>query len=124
MKNHFGPASDIVVIGASAGGLDALQLLVAALPLGFPAAVLIVMHIGAQHSILPALLARSSVLPVRQARHGDLIESGRVLIAPPDLHLTVVRHGTECRAVLARTAKENYTRPAIDPLFRAAAASF
>jgi two-component system chemotaxis response regulator CheB len=124
MKNPLVPASDIVVIGASAGGLDALQLLVAGLPSRFPPAVLIVMHIGAQHSILPSLLARSSVLPVRQARHGDLVESGRVLVAPPDLHLTVVRLGAECRVVLARTAKENHTRPAVDPLFRAAAASF
>jgi two-component system chemotaxis response regulator CheB len=124
MKPPLIPASDIVVIGASAGGLDALQLLVSGLPSRFAPAVLIVMHIGAQHSILAALLARSSVLPVRQARHGEVIESGRVLVAPPDLHLTVLRQGAECRVVLARTAKENYTRPAVDPLFRGAAASF
>jgi two-component system chemotaxis response regulator CheB len=118
------PARDIVVIGASTGGVEALRLLIAGLPSGFPAAVLIVMHIGNQNSILPSLLARTSTLPVRQARHGDLVEAGRILVAPPDMHLTVSREGAEIRVVLARTAKENYTRPAIDPLFRAAAVAF
>jgi two-component system, chemotaxis family, protein-glutamate methylesterase/glutaminase len=124
MKNPPSPATDIVVIGASTGGVEALRLLVAGLPSRFPPAVLIVMHIGTQHSILPSLLARTSILPVRQARHGDLVEGSRVLVAPPDLHLTLVREGAACRVVLARTAKENYTRPAIDPLFRSAAAVF
>lgn len=124
MKKLPLPASDIVVVGASTGGVEALRQLVAALPSGFPAAVLIVMHIGQHDSILPAILARTSVLPVRQARDGDLVEAGRVLVAPPDFHLTLTGQGVDCRVVLARTAKENYTRPAIDPLFRSAAAAF
>lgn len=124
MKTPPIPARDIVVIGTSTGGLEALRQLVAGLPSGFKAAVLVVMHIGPHDSILPSLLARTSVLPVRQARHGDLVEAGRILIAPPDFHLTVVRDGARCGVVLARTAKENHTRPAIDPLFRAAAAAF
>lgn len=118
------PARDIVVLGASTGGVEALRQLVAGLPSGFPAAVLIVMHIGAQNSILPSLLARTSILPVRQARDGDPVEPGRILVAPPDLHMLVARDGAGPRVVLARTAKENYTRPAIDPLFRSAAAAF
>lgn len=118
------PATGLVVIGASTGGVEALSRLVAALPPRFPAAVLIVMHIGAHESILPALLARNSALPVRAAAHGDVIEAGRVLVAPPDFHLTLRRHAGACRVVLARTAKENYTRPAIDPLFRSAAALY
>ena len=124
MKKPPIPARDIVVIGASAGGMEALRLLVAGLPSGFTPAVLIVMHIGAHDSILPSLLARTSILPVRQARHDDLVEAGRILVAAPDLHLTLERRGAECRVVLARTAKENHTRPAIDPLFRSAAAAF
>lgn len=124
MKNPPIPARDIVVIGTSTGGLEALRQLVAGLPSGFTPAVLVVMHIGPHDSILPSLLASTSVLPVRQARHGDLVEAGRILIAPPDLHLTVVRSGAQCSVVLARTAKENHTRPAIDPLFRAAAVAF
>jgi two-component system chemotaxis response regulator CheB len=124
MKNPPVPATDVVVIGASTGGVEALRQLVAGLPSGFPAAVLIVTHIGRRDSILPSILASVSILPVRHARHGDLVEAGRILIAPPDLHLTLVRDGDECRVVLARTAKENFTRPAIDPLFRSAAATF
>ena len=118
------PAADIVVIGASTGGVEALREVVAGLPSRFPAGVLVVMHIGAHDSILPAILARTSHLPVRAAQHGDLVEAGRVLVAPPDLHLTLQRNGAECRVMLARTAKENFTRPAIDPLFRSAAATF
>ncbi len=118
------PARDIVVVGASTGGVDALRALVAGLPSGFPAAVLIVMHIGSHDSILPALLASTSVLPVRQARHGDLVEAGRVLVAPPDRHLTMAWRGGECRVVLSRSGKENHTRPSIDPLFRSAAAAY
>jgi two-component system chemotaxis response regulator CheB len=124
MKRPPIPARDIVVIGTSTGGMEALRLLVAGLPSGFSPAVLIVMHIGPHESILPSLLARTSILPVRQARHGDLVEAGRILVAAPDFHLTLVRDGAQCRVVLARTAKENHTRPAIDPLFRAAAAAF
>lgn len=124
MKKPPIPARDIVVIGTSTGGLEALRLLVAGLPSGFAPAVLIVMHIGSHDTILPSLLARTSILPIRQACHGDLVEAGRILVAPPDFHLTLVRRDGECRVVLARTAKENHTRPAIDPLFRAAAAAF
>lgn len=123
MNNTPIPARDVVVIGASTGGVEALRQLVAGLPSGFPAAVLIVMHIGTQNSILPSLLARTSILPVRQARDGDLVEAGRILVAPPDLHLTIVRADGAYRVLLARSAKENFTRPAIDPLFRAAAAA-
>ena len=118
------PARDIVVLGASTGGVEALRQVVAGLPSGFPAAVLVVMHIGTQNSILPSLLARTSILPVRQARDGDLIEPGRILVAPPDMHLMMRRAGSGPHVVLARTAKENYTRPAIDPLFRSAADVF
>ena len=124
MKSLPTQANDIVVVGASTGGVEALRVLVAALPSRFPAAVLIVMHVGAHESILPSILARASLLPVRAACHGDLVEASRVLVAPPDFHLTIRREGTDCRVVLARTAKENYTRPAIDPLFRSAAEAF
>ena len=122
MNNTPIPARDVVVVGASTGGVEALRQLVAGLPSGFPAGVLIVMHIGTNSTILPSLLARTSILPVRQAREGDLVEAGRILVAPPDLHLSIRREGEAYRVVLARTAKENHTRPAIDPLFRSAAA--
>jgi two-component system chemotaxis response regulator CheB len=117
-------AHDIVVIGASTGGTEALRTVVGGLPAQFPAAVLIVMHIGNHDSILPSLLAGATRLPVRHARDGDLIEPGRILVAPPDLHLLVQRMGDRCHAVLSRGARENHARPAIDPLFRSAAAAY
>lgn len=111
------PRRDVVVIGASAGGVRALRELVAALPADFGAAVFIVLHIGAHSSTLPAILALASENPVMQAVDGQPFEAGRIYVAPPDQHLLLeagvmrVTHGP----------KEHHTRPAIDPLFRSAA---
>lgn len=114
----------LVVIGASAGGVDALREILAALPPGFPAAVLIVMHIGNRESYLPDVLAADSVLPLRHASNGELLPSALVLFAPPDRHMLVVAESGVPRVVLSRGPKENHTRPAIDPLFRSAAQAY
>lgn len=111
---------DIIVIGASIGGLVALRRLFARLPAGLPAAILAVMHIGSRESLLPELLAPHSALPVRHARDGDAIAPGTVLIAPPDRHL-LVEAGHVC---LSHGPKENFARPAVDPLFRSAAIAY
>lgn len=109
---------DIVVIGASAGGIQALTTLVAGLPRDFPASVLVVVHIPAYAiSRLPEILSRSGPLPAAHAQQGEVIEPGRISIAPPDRHL-LVRTG---RIELSRGPRENHCRPAIDPLFRTAA---
>jgi two-component system chemotaxis response regulator CheB len=110
----------LVVIGASAGGVDALHTVVAALPPDFPAAVLVVRHIGPRNCGLPDVLARSSRLPVRHASDGETVERPAILIAPPDRHL-MVSAGAPLRLALAHGPQENHTRPAIDPLFRSAA---
>jgi two-component system chemotaxis response regulator CheB len=107
----------IVVIGTSAGGADALQRLLKRLPAEFPAAVLVVMHIGSHYSILPKILERESCMPVRHAVDGEAVQPGVVLVAPPDHHLLVEDGMTR----LAKGAKENFSRPAVDPLFRSAA---
>ena len=117
-------ADDVIVIGTSTGGLAALQSVVAGLPVGLPAAVLIVMHVGQHDSLLPSLLARVAKMPLRHARHNEPLMAGRILIAPPDHHLLIDRTGGKGRAVLTRTAKENHVRPAIDALFRSAAAAY
>ncbi|TWI67679.1 two-component system chemotaxis response regulator CheB [Pseudoduganella lurida] len=117
-------ADDVVVIGTSTGGIDALRIVLGGLPLQFPAAVLVVMHIGSHDSILPSLLAGATQLPVRHARDGDILEPGRVLVAPPDRHLLLQRDGDRARVALAHGPRENHARPAIDPLFRSAAAAF
>ena len=109
---------DIIVIGASAGGIQALTTLVAGLPRDFPASLLVVVHIPPYAiSRLPEILSRSGPLPAAHARHGEAIEPGRIYIAPPDRHLLVRSGWIE----LSRGPRENHCRPAIDPLFRTAA---
>ena len=109
---------DIIVIGASAGGVQALSTLVAGLPHTLRAAVFIVLHIPADHpSLLPGILARESLLPVGHAKNGEPITPGRVYIAPPDQHLII--ESSDIR--LVHGPKENLHRPSIDTLFRSAA---
>lgn len=113
----------LIVIGASTGGLGALNVLLRGLPADLPAAVLIVMHIGDHPSLLPELLATHCALPVRHAADRQPLQAGVVLVAPPGRHLLVLREGRELFAVLGHGAKENHSRPAVDPLFRTAAAA-
>ena len=114
----------LILIGASAGGVNALTSVTAALPADLPATVLIVIHIGARHSVLPEILQKLCRLPVSHATDCAPLLPGQVLIAPPDRHLTVEKHEGQPRARLWHGPKENHTRPAIDPLFRSAAAAF
>jgi two-component system chemotaxis response regulator CheB len=114
----------IVVIGGSTGAINALKRILPALPHDLPAAILIVTHIGSQRSMLPEILGRHAAMPVRHATDGEPIIPGRVLVAPPDEHLMVVRNGDRAYARLVHGPKENHCRPAIDPLFRSAATVF
>lgn len=114
----------IVVIGGSAGAIQALKRILPSLPQDFPAAVLVVVHIGATSSLLPEILQNRSAMPVRHATDGEPIVPGRVLVAPPDEHLVVVAEGERAYVRLVHGPKENHCRPAIDPLFRSAASTF
>jgi two-component system, chemotaxis family, protein-glutamate methylesterase/glutaminase len=109
---------DTIVIGASAGGVQALSKLVADLPADLPAAIFIVLHVPADvPSFLPHILSRESRLTVAHAKNGEAIKHGRVYVASPDHHLLI--EGTQVRIV--HGPKENLHRPSIDALFRSAA---
>ncbi|MFC7478661.1 chemotaxis protein CheB [Dankookia sp. GCM10030260] len=120
--NEDGNRPTTVVIGASAGGVEALQTLVAQLPHDFGAALLVVLHIGTRRSALPEILTRAGRLPAAWAVEGEPIRPGRIYVAPPDRHLLVAPDGVFL--LLSRGPAENRTRPAADPLFRSAARAF
>lgn len=109
---------DVVVVGASAGGVEALRAFASGLPVGLAAPVVVVLHIPRNApSALPAILARSGPLPCVGAQHGAPLEDGVVHVAPADRHVLVA----DGRLVLSAGPVENGHRPAIDPLFRSAA---
>jgi two-component system chemotaxis response regulator CheB len=111
----------IIVIGASAGGVEALSRLVQSLPPSLPAAVFVVLHVSSTGtSMLPQILQRAGGLPTHHACDGMEIRPGQIYIAPPDHHL-LIKPG---RMVVARGPRENNARPAVDPLFRTAALSY
>jgi two-component system chemotaxis response regulator CheB len=115
------PRRDIVVIGASAGGVDALSKLVSELPEKLPAALFVVLHIPAHSpSFLTEILQSKTRLSVIQARDELPIEMGKIYVASPDKHLLVHRD----RMRVVRGPRENRHRPAIDPLFRSAATAY
>jgi two-component system chemotaxis response regulator CheB len=113
MPNH-----DIVAIGASAGGLSALKRIVAGLPAGLDAAVLVVQHMKSDHrSNLPDILERAGPLPAGFAEDGGSVVRGRIHVAPPNRHLLL--QGDTLR--LSHGAWENGARPSVDTLFRSVA---
>jgi len=109
---------DIVVIGASAGGVEALTRIVADLPADLPAALFVTSHFpSSSRSVLPQILSRSGKLAAVHPEGSERIRQGRIYVAPPDYHLMLARG---C-AVLSPGPKENGHRPAIDTMFRSAA---
>lgn len=111
----------LIVIGASAGGVDAVQVIARGLPVDLPAAVLIVIHTSPNGPYqLPDILSRVGNLPAVRVADGDPIVAGKIYVAPPGSHLLVEKG----RLRLSHGPKESRTRPAIDPLFRTAAAVY
>jgi two-component system, chemotaxis family, protein-glutamate methylesterase/glutaminase len=114
-------SENIIVVGASAGGFEAIKTLVKGLPKDLPASVFIVWHMSPDvRGILPQVLNRFEMLPAAHAFDGEEIADGRIYVAPPDRHL--VLEGGRMR--VTRGPKENRFRPAVDPLFRSAAQSY
>lgn len=111
------PATDVIVIGASAGGVDVLRQLVSDLPHDLPAAVFVVLHIGPHPSFLPDILRRAGPLSADHAIDGAPIENGRIYVGPPDHHLIL----SEGHMHVTRGPRENNARPSINTLFRTGA---
>ena len=115
------PRHDIIVVGASAGGVEALTALARAQPADLKAAIFVVLHVAPHHrSILPHILTTAGKLKATHAKDNDPVEEGQIYVAPPDRHL-LVQAG---RLRLSRGPQENGSRPAIDALFRSAARSY
>ena len=109
---------DIIVIGSSTGGIEALRTIVAGLPEDFRASIFIAQHTGSNvPGVLDLILKRAARMPTHAARDKEEIKPGHIYVAPPDRHL-LLEPGRIC---LSRGPKENRFRPAIDPLFRSAA---
>lgn len=114
-------ARDIIVIGGSAGGFEAIQNVVAGFPVDLPAAVFVTIHVsGRSDGILPSIISRASPLPAAHAIDGEGIQHGRIYIAPPDYHL-LLRPG---HVHLSHGPRENLQRPCINAMFRSAAETY
>jgi two-component system, chemotaxis family, protein-glutamate methylesterase/glutaminase len=120
MADEGAAPPDLVVIGASAGGVETLRRVVAALPEDLHAAVCIVLHISpGSPSALAHILQRAGTLPCQAARDGDYLRQGTILVASPDHHLVI----EDDHVRLTVGPRENGHRPAVDALFRSAAAA-
>ncbi|MDP1588572.1 MAG: chemotaxis protein CheB, partial [Prosthecobacter sp.] len=112
----------LVVIGTSAGGLDALTRLIATLPADFPAPLFVVQHMAASNTgeVLVRALKNAGELNCKEPRNGEIFSAGNIYIAPPDHHMLIAKG----RIIISKGARENRSRPAIDPLFRSAAVAY
>lgn len=117
-----------VVIGASAGGVEALGYLLAGLPSGFIPALIAVQHLAPTFpSLLPRLFAQRCDLPVAEAEDKMPVEGGHVYIAPPDYHLLVERNSSDSQSVhfaMSIDPPVRFSRPSIDVLFESAAYAY
>lgn len=112
---------NIIVLGASAGGIEAVSDLLVQLPEGLAAAIFVVIHLSSESpSMLATIFDRRTPLKAVEAKNGEEIENGYVYVAPPDHHLLI----KDSIMLTTRGPKENRTRPAIDPLFRSAASEY
>ena len=111
---------DIIVIGTSAGGVQALQRLIADLPANLGASIFVVQHCSPGRSLLAKILGRSGSLPAISPVNHEAIRNGLIYVAPPDRHM-LIQDGHVCTS---QGPKENGSRPAIDALFRSAARSY
>jgi two-component system chemotaxis response regulator CheB len=115
-------AFDIVALAASAGGLGALSQVLAAMPVDFPATLVVVQHLDPRHrSLMAAILSRRTLLRVKEAEEGEILNPATVYIAPPNRHLLVNPDST---LSLSQSELVHFLRPSADLLFESVAASY
>lgn len=113
---------DVVALGASAGGLQALSKLLAQLPAEFPATIVVVQHLDPHHrSLMAEILSRRTGLRVKQAADGDYLAPATVFVAPPDRHMLVNPDGS---VSLSQSELVHFVRPSVDLLFESVAAAY
>ena len=116
---------DLIAIGASTGGPNALVKLIPAFPADFRVPILVVQHMPPMFtSLLSVRLDGLSKLSVQEAKDGERLEQGHVLVAPGDYHMVVASEGRERKIALNKDSPENSCRPSVDSLFRSVAACF
>jgi two-component system chemotaxis response regulator CheB len=116
---------DVVAIGTSTGGPNALTALVPQLPADFPVPIVIVQHMPPLFTrLLAERLNTLAHLKVQEGKEGEKLQRGQVWIAPGDYHMTVARKGTEFVLGINHDPQENSCRPAVDVLFRSVAHSY
>jgi two-component system chemotaxis response regulator CheB len=119
------PPLEVLAMGASTGGPNALDAIVPRLPSDFPAAVLLVQHMPPHFTrILAERLDARCALRVVEAAGGEVVEPGTVYVAPGDHHLEVERRGGRVVTVLSQGAPEHSVRPSVDVLFRSVAREY
>ena len=115
------PARWVVAMAASVGGLNALSVILGALPVDFPAAIAIVMHLSPDHkSLLAEILKCRTQLAVKQAQPGDMLCNSCVFVAPPNHHLTATKDGV-LELSTSSAEKIHHARPSAEPLFASVA---
>lgn len=116
---------EVLLVGCSTGGPDALSRVLEELPGTLPVPVLVVQHMPPLFTTMFAeRLDRVSALSVREAGDGEEVRAGEVLIAPGGLHLTVTESAGSVRTALVDGPPENFCKPAVDTLFRSAASVY
>jgi two-component system, chemotaxis family, protein-glutamate methylesterase/glutaminase len=115
------PLPQVIVLAASAGGLAAISEVLSGLSMDFPAPIVIVQHLEPYHpSRMVEILRYRFLMPIKQAEEGDVLQSGKIYIAPPNYHVLVNPDST---LSLSSAPKVNFSRPAADLLFESAAIS-
>ncbi len=125
LRPHTKVRADILAIGSSTGGPQALFTLLASLKKSINVPVVITQHMPPTFTVILAEhIQNSTGIPAREAAHGDPLRNGEILVAPGNYHMTVVRKGADRVVHLDQNPQVNFCRPAVDPMFESVSAIY